>query len=112
MQVSGTSDLRTALERALPPSLHLALHQAIAIISDLGIPAYLVGGPVRDLLLGRPVEDLDLVVEGDALAVADRFASLTGASLTRHEAFRTAKVPIDDGDRPRHLDFVTARDER
>ena len=75
------------------------------------IPTYLVGGPVRDLLLDLPVDDLDLVFQGDAIAVAERFVERTGGSLTRHTAFGTAKVLLTAQPEPFHIDFVTARAE-
>lgn len=54
-------------------------------------PLYLVGGAVRDLLLGRPRRDVDVVVEGDAAAVARRL----GGEVVEHERFATARVRID-----------------
>ena len=54
-------------------------------------PVYLVGGAVRDLLLGRGRADIDLVVEGDAAALAARL----GAEPVEHERFATAKVELD-----------------
>ncbi len=65
---------------------------------------YLVGGAVRDLLLGSAHVDVDLVVEGDAVAVARRLAEITGERLVVHDAFGTAIV----GD----VDVATARSER
>ena len=105
------TDLAAVLERDLPAPLLAALQQAAAVANALELPCYLVGGPVRDLLLERPVDDLDLVVEGDAPAVAERFAQLTGGELTCHDAFRTANVALTlEGERF-HIDFVTARSE-
>lgn len=52
---------------------------------------WLVGGAVRDAALGAPVRDLDVVVEGDALAVAPQL----GDVVERHERFRTAEVVVD-----------------
>lgn len=52
---------------------------------------YVVGGAVRDLLLGREPHELDFVVEGDALEVARR----TGGRVTSHERFGTATVTLD-----------------
>jgi tRNA nucleotidyltransferase (CCA-adding enzyme) len=66
-------------------------------------PVYLVGGAVRDLLLGRPRADVDLVVEGDAAALAER---LGGASVS-HERFGTAKVDVEGHE----LDIASARTE-
>ena len=65
---------------------------------------YLVGGAVRDLLLGAAHVDVDLVVEGDAVEVARRLAEVTGERLVVHGAFGTATV----GD----VDLATARSER
>lgn len=73
-----------------------------------GEAVYLVGGPVRDLLLGRPVEDIDVVVVGDGLAVAQRVARALGGRLTRYHAFGTARIDLADGHR---LDVATARAE-
>jgi tRNA nucleotidyltransferase (CCA-adding enzyme) len=53
-----------------------------------GIPAYLVGGAVRDLLLGRDRADLDVVVEGDVAPLA----AALGGELREHERFSTASV--------------------
>jgi tRNA nucleotidyltransferase (CCA-adding enzyme) len=67
-------------------------------------PVYLVGGAVRDLLLGRGRSgNLDLVVEGDALALAGRL----GAEVLEHERFATATVHLDGLE----VDVATARTE-
>lgn len=66
-------------------------------------PVYVVGGAVRDLLLGRERLDLDLVVDGDAEALARHL----GAEVVAHERFATAKVTVDGVE----LDLATARAE-
>jgi tRNA nucleotidyltransferase (CCA-adding enzyme) len=66
-------------------------------------PVYLVGGAVRDLLLGRPRADVDLVVAGDAAALAER---LGGASVA-HERFGTVKVDVEGHE----VDVASARVE-
>jgi tRNA nucleotidyltransferase (CCA-adding enzyme) len=66
-------------------------------------PVYLVGGAVRDLLLGRGRADIDVVVEGDAVALASRL----GADVVSHDRFATAKVRLDGHE----LDIATARTE-
>lgn len=66
-------------------------------------PVYLVGGAVRDLLLGRGRADVDLVVVGDAAALAARL----GAETTEHERFATAKALLDGHE----VDVATARTE-
>jgi tRNA nucleotidyltransferase (CCA-adding enzyme) len=68
-----------------------------------GEAIYLVGGAVRDLLLDRDRADVDLVVVGDAAALAARL----GAETVEHERFATAKVKLDDHE----IDIATARRE-
>jgi tRNA nucleotidyltransferase (CCA-adding enzyme) len=66
-------------------------------------PVYLVGGAVRDLLLGRDRADVDLMVEGDATALA---ADLGGAN-SEHDRFGTVKVDVEGHE----VDIVGARTE-
>jgi tRNA nucleotidyltransferase (CCA-adding enzyme) len=66
-------------------------------------PAYLVGGAVRDLLLGRERADLDVVVEGDLAPLA----AALGGELQTHERFATATVR--EGETT--VDLATARAE-
>lgn len=55
-----------------------------------GYGAWLVGGCVRDVLLNRPVQDVDVVVEGDAVQVAERLAKRYGGKMKVFGAFKTA----------------------
>jgi tRNA nucleotidyltransferase (CCA-adding enzyme) len=55
-----------------------------------GIPAYLVGGTVRDLLLGRARADIDVAVEGGV----DELAHRLGGSVVTHERFATAALCV------------------
>ncbi len=68
----------------------------------------LVGGVVRDLLLERPVRDVDLVVVGDGQAFARRCAERLGARVRVHDAFLTAVLTLPDGST---MDFASARSE-
>lgn len=56
-----------------------------------GTPAYLVGGAVRDLLLGRPRADIDVAVEGDV----DELSRRLGGAVRIHPRFATATVRVD-----------------
>lgn len=80
-----TSGLLDHLAKAPPAAAALA-----ALAGESGV--WLVGGAVRDLLLGRSPAELDLVVEGDALAVALRAAERLGGEVRAHDRFGTATV--------------------
>jgi len=69
---------------------------------------WLVGGAVRDLMLGGHPLDLDVVVEGDALAAAARAAEQLGGAVTGHERFGTATVQAGQ----LSFDLAGARRER
>lgn len=86
----------------------LALLNALRrLAAAAAVPVYLVGGPVRDLLLGRPGQDLDFAVEGDAPALARRLAAELGGRAVIHPRFGTATVTADS----MRVDLVTARRE-
>lgn len=105
---------RHLLETSLPKPLHELLMQARDTANDLGYSLYIVGGFVRDLLLGTANLDLDMVVEGDAIHLARALAPKLDGHVRSHARFGTAKV-ILNGERdpsvPPSLDFVTARTE-
>jgi len=73
-----------------------------------GMEAWLVGGLVRDLLLGVGAGDLDVVVEGDGLEFARKASRELGANLIEYERFLTATLQFPDLIR---VDIATARTE-
>lgn len=75
-----------------------------------GEGTYLVGGFVRDLLLKRPSLDIDIVVEGDAIQVANALCDRWNGTLEVHPQFGTASVTPENVNLPK-VDFVTARRE-
>jgi tRNA nucleotidyltransferase (CCA-adding enzyme) len=78
-----TSGLLDRLSRVFPTVL-------AALEGEPGV--WVVGGAVRDLLLGRDPLELDLVVEGDAVPVARRAAGRLGGEVVVHDRFGTATV--------------------
>lgn len=90
-----------------PESLGRALHE-LEGVDELraklaGTDAWLIGGAVRDLLLGGTRADLDVVVEGDAAGVA----AILGAEPKSHERFGTASVILGEV----RIDVARARSE-
>ncbi|HEX2996307.1 MAG TPA: hypothetical protein VHP14_15890 [Anaerolineales bacterium] len=80
------------------------------------LPLYIVGGAVRDLVLGRRLNDLDLIVEGDATRLAHSLVSRHGGRATIHSKFGTAKwfLPkslTPNPSIPDALDLISARSE-
>ncbi len=73
-----------------------------------GTPVFIIGGTVRDILLRKKNLDLDCVVEGDAVALAQAVARMTRGELKVHKRFTTATVKTKDGV---SLDFAMAREE-
>jgi tRNA nucleotidyltransferase (CCA-adding enzyme) len=102
-----TNDLASQMQKQWPPQLLALLERAEELSRSLGQSLYLVGGAVRDLLLGRPNLDLDLVVEGDALELARRLGQTFEGKFLPHPRFGTAKF----SQREWSLDLVTARSE-
>jgi len=82
--------------------------EAVAAVSEPFEGVYLVGGTVRDILLGEGGFDLDVAVEGDAIALAQALADALGGRVRTHEKFGTAVVIYGDEER---VDVVTARTE-
>ncbi len=100
-------NLAHEIESRLPGELVAFLKDAGEIAARLGGHLYLVGGVVRDLLLGRINLDLDLTVEGDAVRLAQRMGELTGGTVVSHTRFGTARLRW----RGWSADFATARAE-
>lgn len=92
--------------------MNIPIHDPIllriaALAAEQGREVYVVGGYVRDALMGRPRTDIDLTVVGDAIAFAKDVAHLFRSKSVVYERFRTAMVPIDD----HQIEFVGTRVE-
>jgi tRNA nucleotidyltransferase (CCA-adding enzyme) len=89
-----------------------AVLPAVERVAAAHDPVYLVGGAVRDVLLGEQSLDLDLMVEGDALAFARALAGELGVTCHPHEKFQTAVVKgRDRNGNDVRIDVATARTE-
>jgi tRNA nucleotidyltransferase (CCA-adding enzyme) len=120
----GRQNLTARLESTLPEVRLALLNKISAIATDQKTALYIVGGFVRDLLLDYPSQDFDLVVEGDAISLAEAIQAEYGGRITTHSRFGTAKWFIDKQQLtilgstkklreslPDSLDFISARTE-
>ena len=109
MEQNYSELLQKSLDAAQLTVLNIVREEA----SQRGLPLYIVGGSVRDMLLGRRLKDFDLTVEGDAITLARALAAKHGGSVTAHTKFGTAKwflpanLKMDHGT----LDLISARSE-
>lgn len=101
-------NVRPLLELGLRPGPLRGLRTAARHADVSSVELYLVGGTVRDLFLGLHPNDLDLVVVGDAPALARAIAEEAGARWVEHDRFGTATVWLPGGV---ELDLATARSE-
>jgi tRNA nucleotidyltransferase (CCA-adding enzyme) len=110
-----------ARHRNVQSLMHRGLPEPVCdLLKDLGregeragMHVYMVGGIVRDLLLGRENLDVDLVVEGDAIALATAWAGREGAHAHTHARFGTATLAVIRPGLPPgfKVDLATARTE-
>ena len=99
------------------------LFRACSALSDDFAGVYLVGGFVRDLLLGEPNADIDIAVEGDGIEFGGRLAAQLGGRVRAHRKFKTAVVLLPPAilgeapawlrstNEPFHVDVATTRTE-
>ena len=85
------------------------LNKIAATSAELQMPAYLIGGFVRDKIIGRPTKDADIVCLGDGILlaekVAERFSPKPTVSFFKN--FGTAQIKVDGFE----IEFVGARKE-
>jgi tRNA nucleotidyltransferase (CCA-adding enzyme) len=117
-ETARRKDLRKLMADRLPAPVLELLRGLGETAAAGGMKAFVVGGFVRDLLLGRENYDLDVVVEGDGIALARTFARRAGGSARTHEMFGTAGIVLQGrpdlpgGARGFRIDVATARRER
>lgn len=102
-----SENFSSRLKEYLPQQLFYLLQDAGVKATELGQTLFLVGGVVRDLFLGRTNCDLDVVVEGDAIKLAQELAKSSQVKAILHHRFGTAKLRFADFS----LDIATSRRE-
>lgn len=96
------------VSKLLPSTVKDVLSLLGDLSERLSIPAYLVGGFVRDMIIGRPNLDVDIVVEGDGVEFALAAGELLGCRVKVHRRFGTAVVVVS---KDLHVDIATSRAE-
>ena len=88
-------------------------HQISEAADRLGVECYVVGGYVRDIFLERPSNDIDVVVVGSGISVAEELKRMVGkkAHLSVFRNFGTAQVKFRQNGREYEVEFVGARKE-
>ncbi|KJS02996.1 MAG: polynucleotide adenylyltransferase [Peptococcaceae bacterium BRH_c4a] len=107
-QQSYYNNIGEVMRRGLSPGIMRILRQTGAISEELNCRIYAAGGVVRDILLGYDNIDVDIVAEGDGIALAEKIAERMGAKMTAHQKFGTAELIFPDGFK---MDVATARVE-
>jgi len=103
----SSRNLSSWLRDRFPSEIFGILKLSGTVAERLGFSAYLVGGSVRDLLLGKANLDIDLVIEGNGIRFAHALAEQIKAKVKPHEKFGTAQVILGT----LRIDIATARTE-
>jgi len=113
-------NISSKMKRILPKKIMNLLHAIGLDANRRRYRAFVVGGFVRDMLLGRKNFDIDIVIEGDAIAFGKRIADLFKGSLVAYPKFGTSTVVMDwpkgvrkcgGAEAKFKIDFATARKE-
>lgn len=112
-------NVKTLIEKHLPGFLQKLLKRIGDVGKVLKYPTFIVGGFVRDLLLGIENLDIDIVVEGDGIRFGQELGNILGGEVRTHEAFGTSIVMVRSFpphweihiEPPLRIDVATARME-
>jgi len=96
------------MKERFPGKLHQLLAEFGRVGDELGYSVYSVGGFVRDLLMRVESFDVDIVVEGDGIRLAEEFQKRSPCKIRTHKKFGTAIILFPDGSK---VDVATARFE-
>jgi tRNA nucleotidyltransferase (CCA-adding enzyme) len=124
LSVPPSLSARKNLSQKLTESLGRSSLSILKAVADQATlrhnPVYIVGGFVRDLLLDLPSADFDIVVEGDAIALANTLVETHGGTITSHARFGTAKWFLEKSEfcsstspneAPSVIDLISSRQE-
>ncbi|MGI6251681.1 MAG: CBS domain-containing protein [Anaerolineaceae bacterium] len=127
-QLPSQAEVVDKMAEIFPPTRFRLLKVIAREAQKYDVPAYLVGGVVRDLLLNRPSQDFDVVIEGDAIGFVKHLEEKIGGRAVAHRRFSTAKwllipdkpgitrridagIQLNPDDLPDSVDLISARTE-
>ncbi len=103
------NEIKRLMESLILPPRIQSIQQIAKLADDLSFPIYLVGGCVRDLLLGLSATDIDLLIDGDALILAQEYKKrYPSTKVVINTKFRTSKIILSDD---LIIDLASARTE-
>ncbi len=95
-KIAKKRQIENILYQRLDNRIKQLLQKIGQIGNELGFNMFVVGGFVRDLLLHRQIEDIDIVVEGDGIEFAKVYAQKEGCRINTHKKFGTAVIIFPD----------------
>ena len=96
----------TALSNAT--RLPSAVETLVEFFGSREVEAYFVGGVVRDMLMGRKSEDIDIAVSVDAVTIGRELAEALGTHcVSLHDEWQVARVVLNDAEWPGYVDIAT-----
>lgn len=101
-------NVKNLLNDRMPDKYFKMLIEIGKLAEKKDMSAHVVGGFVRDIIMRNSNFDIDIVVEGDAIVLANEYAKQIGAKVSFHHKFKTAVVMMKDGFK---VDFATSRTE-
>lgn len=103
-----TKNIIRFMEERIPEKYLTLLRKIGSVASQSGYGVYVVGGFVRDLMLYKENDDIDIVIEGDGIKFAREYAEIENARVNTYEKFGTAVIILSDGFK---IDVASARME-
>ena len=93
-----------------PMRLPTIVAKLVSLLSEWNVEGYLVGGAVRDALVGKDADDIDITINADTGAVGQMIADALGGYLAHLDGdLQVARVALDDADWSGYIDVAAMR---
>jgi tRNA nucleotidyltransferase (CCA-adding enzyme) len=101
-------DYSNRLKNFFPEKIFNLMKEIGEYADNMGYKAYIIGGVVRDIVMGRKSLDIDIIIEGSAVDLVKKFGKEKSLNFHIYTEFMTGNINLEDGIK---LDFATARKE-